>query len=54
MFYQNFYRPQVKQDVIINNKHGICGLPHDLLHLPTAFSQLGGALPTQEKKDLGS
>ena len=30
MFYQIFLSPQVKQIVIISNKHGICELPHEL------------------------
>ena len=30
MFYQIFISPQVKQIVIISNKHGIYKLPHEL------------------------
>ena len=30
MFYQIFFSPQVKQSVIISNKHVIYGLPHEL------------------------
>ena len=30
MFYQIFLQPQVKQSMIIGNKHGIYMLPHDL------------------------
>ena len=30
MFYQIFLSPQVKRSVIINNKHGIYELPHEL------------------------
>ena len=29
---QIFFSPQVKQSVIINNKHGIYELPHELLN----------------------
>ena len=30
MFDKTFVSPQVKQMVIISNKHGICELPHEL------------------------
>ena len=30
MFYQIFFSPQVKRSVIINNKHDIYELPHEL------------------------
>ena len=30
ILYQNFFSPQVKQSMIINNKHGIYELPHEL------------------------
>ena len=30
MFYQIFFSPQVKQCMIISNKHGIYKLPHEL------------------------
>ena len=30
MFYEVFFSPQVKQSVIITNKHGISELPHEL------------------------
>ena len=30
IFYQVFFSPQVKQSVIISNKHGIYELPHEL------------------------
>ena len=32
MFYQTFLSPQVKQIVIISNKHGIYELPEELLN----------------------
>ena len=38
MFYQNFFSPQVKQSVIITNKHGIYEVPHEL---PNDFKILG-------------
>ena len=31
MLYQIFFSPQVKQSVIISNKHGICELPPELI-----------------------
>ena len=53
MFDQISLSPQVKRIVIIRNEHGIYELsrklPNDFL-IPTAFSPLGGALPTQEKR----
>ena len=30
MFYQFFLSPQVKQSMIVSNKHGIYELPHEL------------------------
>ena len=30
ILYQNLFSPQVKQSMIINNKHGIYELPHEL------------------------
>ena len=32
MFYQIFLSPQVKRSAIINNKHSIYELPHELLN----------------------
>ena len=32
MFYQIFFSPQVKQSMIISNKHGIYELPHNLVN----------------------
>ena len=53
MFDQISLSPQVKRIVIIRNEHGIHELSHKLPNdflIPTAFSLLGGALPTQEKR----
>ena len=50
MFQQIFLSPQVKRSVIISKKHGIYELPQELL--PNFTTE--GALPTQEKKKLGS
>ena len=51
IFYQILLSPQVKQSVIISNKHDIDELPHDLSNDLTAFSPMGGSVPTQEKKN---
>ena len=32
ILYEIFFSPQVKQSVIINNKHGIYELPYELLN----------------------
>ena len=53
MFDQISLSPQVKRIVIIRNEHGVHELSHKLPNdflIPTAFSLLGGALPTQEKR----
>ena len=30
IFYQIFFSPQVKRNMIVSNKHSICKLPHEL------------------------
>ena len=49
MFYQIFLSPQVKQIVIISNKHGIYELPHELPN-DLRLSPLGGLSYTHRKK----
>ena len=54
MFYQLFFAPQVKPWAIINYKHGIYELPHEL---PNDSPMGGGglcALTRKKKKDLES
>ena len=52
VLYQIFFSPQVKQSVIINNKHDIFELPQELPNnIPHGIFAAGGAsAPTQEKK----
>ena len=52
IFYQILLSPQVKQSVIISNKHDIDELHHDLSNDLTAFSPMGGLSAHTRKKKL--
>ena len=52
MFYQVFLSPQVKQCVIISNKHGVYELLHELPHdsegIFKEINNLNSLIPAQE------
>ena len=54
ILYQKFFSPQVKQSMIISNKHGIYEFPYELPNKLTLkphgiFADGGAKVPTQEK-----
>ena len=51
ILYQILLSPQVKQSVIISNKHDIDELHHDLSNDLTAFSPMGGLSAHTRKKN---